>query len=286
VDTRERDFLFSFLNEVLHTSICDRTILSPPSVSEQLRQNNTKKQIHQMIKKIKHFSRDDTWRLIDLIGIVGTLLVFVWWIYQRWIRRPKVVETVENQENNNSNRRIVLLGDSILDNRMYVSSGKSVADLLQKALVDKGYVVELFAVDGATIRDVEAQCNQLPMEYNTPETVLVLSVGGNDFLSGLDYGAAEVEYVRLLERIRELFGSCKMYLVNLYQPVDPLFAIFSRIIDKWNLFLQGIVEKGGADGVVDVFSVINGPEDLVWKIEPSAVGGGKIAAAIVDRVVG
>ncbi len=239
-----------------------------------------------MIKKIKHFSRDDTWRLIDLIGIVGTLLVFVWWIYQRWIRRPKVVETVENQENNNSNRRIVLLGDSILDNRMYVSSGKSVADLLQKALVDKGYVVELFAVDGATIRDVEAQCNQLPMEYNTPETVLVLSVGGNDFLSGLDYGAAEVEYVRLLERIRELFGSCKMYLVNLYQPVDPLFAIFSRIIDKWNLFLQGIVEKGGADGVVDVFSVINGPEDLVWKIEPSAVGGGKIAAAIVDRVVG
>jgi hypothetical protein len=36
---------------------------------------------------------------------------------------------------------------------------------------------------------------------------------------------------------------------------------------------------------VDVFSVINGPEDLVWKIEPSALGGGKIAAAILDRVL-
>ena len=191
-----------------------------------------------------------------------------------------MVEPIETNKG-----RIVLLGDSILDNRMYVSSGMSVAEQLQKETRDNGYEVEMFAVDGAMIRDVESQLHQLPLEYNTSETVIVLSVGGNDFLSGSDYGAAEVAYVRLVTRLRDVFKSCKMYLVNLYQPVDPLFMIYSRTIDKWNFFLQRIVEKGIADGVVDVFSVINGPEDLVWKIEPSALGGGKIAAAILDRVL-
>jgi hypothetical protein len=232
---------------------------------------------------MKHFWRNDAMKLLDLLSILAMVCAFFWWIIggRRRGRAERVVEPVENHGG-----RIVLLGDSILDNRMYVSSGKSVADLLQKTTMDQGYEVGLFAVDGATIRDVGAQINQLPMEYNTPETVLVLSVGGNDFLSGSDYDTAEKEYVRLVERLRKVFGSCKLYLVNLYRPVDPLFLIYYRIIDKWNLFLKGLVQKGIANGIVDVFSVIKEPDDLVMKIEPSATGSAKIVTAIVDQVEG
>jgi hypothetical protein len=238
-----------------------------------------------MVKRLKYFSRKNGVLALVVLGLLGIVLYLI-----RWVGCARVVEPVETQEdndyNNNNNRRILLLGDSILDNRMYVSSGKSVADLLQKATQAKGYQVGLFAVDGATIRDVGSQLNQIPMEYNTPETVIVLSVGGNDFLSGSEYGAAEQGYVSLVERIRKVFGECKIYLVNLYRPVDPLFLIYYRIIDKWNLFLERIVEKGFADGVVDVFSVISDPEDLVVKIEPSVVGGEKIVTAIVDQMEG
>lgn len=251
--------------------------------------------------KFKHIWREDAWKIVDLVSIVLAIVGLVWWIHLRWIssgwihlrwisfrgRRGQVVEPVENVGGGGqlTSRRILLLGDSILDNRVYVSSGQSVADLLQKATLEPGYEVGLFAVDGATIREVEAQINQLPMEYNTAETILVLSVGGNDFLYGSDYATTERAYVRLVERLRGSFGLCKLYLVNLYRPLDPLFAIYYRIIDKWNRLLQEIVQKGIADGVVDVFSVINEPEDLVMKIEPSATGGAKIVAAIVDRVV-
>lgn len=191
-------------------------------------------------------------------------------------------ETNVEVASNHGPPRILLLGDSILDNQLYVSSGTSVAELLQKKVKENSCQVELFAKDGSTIGEVLLQLNQVPIEYNTQNTVLVLSVGGNDFLSGAEYDAAEVAYLHLIERMRKVFDATKIYLVNLYKPVDPMFVIYYRIIEKWNAFLLRVVEEGGlADGVVDVSDVITGPKDLVHKIEPSAVGGEKIASAIV-----
>lgn len=181
--------------------------------------------------------------------------------------------------------RILLLGDSIIDNRPYVPNGKSVYDLL-KMTMDKEYNIFLFARDGYTVTDVFFQISKLPIKYNTTDTTIVLSVGGNDFLSGSSYANVTVEYTHLIERIREKYGSCKLYLVNLYSPVDPLFAIYNRIIAKWNGFLKEFVEKGMADGIVDIYDVINSKEDLTHKIEPSAIGGEKISLAIMNAVGG
>jgi hypothetical protein len=179
---------------------------------------------------------------------------------------------------------VLLLGDSILANEKYVPKGKSVFDFL-KAVYGDGDEVFLFARDNYTIHDVYFQISNLPISYNSKNTSIVLSVGGNNFLTGTTLGVAKKEYIFLIERIRENFGECKLYLVNLYLPFDPLLQnLYEKIVVEWNSFLEGVVRDGLAYGLVDISRVITEPEDLVSKIEPSAIGGEKIAGAIVNVV--
>lgn len=183
-----------------------------------------------------------------------------------------------------SSQVVMLLGDSIIDNGVYVPKGKSVSDWLQKKMGDSGFKIKLFAKDGYTTEDVYLQISSLPIQYNSANTTIVLSVGGNDFLSGAPYERVETIYRYLIERIRGTFGSCKLYVVNLYKPVDRALRIYDRIITKWNLFLNELVATNEVDGVVDIYGLIKEPRDLVHKIEPSAIGGEKIAEAILVSV--
>jgi hypothetical protein len=183
-------------------------------------------------------------------------------------------------------RRVLLLGDSTLDNAMYVPPKKSIYSMLRGKGHDWDYNPVMYASDGFTIADVYRQVGTLPIEYNTSDTVIVLSVGGNDFLSGTGYSTATVDYRHLIERIRDGFGECRLYLMNLYQPVDPALAVFREVVKRWNVFLQGFVDNGFADGIVDINGVLVGAEDFVHKIEPSVVGGQKIVSEIVGVVGG
>ena len=70
---------------------------------------------------------------------------------------------------------LVLLGDSILDNRAYVAGGPAVIDQVQKT-VPAGWKASLLAVDGNTSVQVPDQLKRLPSDC----THLVLSAGGND----------------------------------------------------------------------------------------------------------
>jgi hypothetical protein len=180
---------------------------------------------------------------------------------------------------------LILLGDSILANQQYVPKGKSVFDYLSDTT--SAFNIVMFAKDNYTINDVYFQLADLPISYNSKDTTIVLSVGGNNFLTGTTYHTATTEYMFLIEQIKDRFPDCKLYLVNLYQPFDPLLLqIYKTIISKWNNFLKEIVKKGLADGIVDIASVVTDPNDLVYKIEPSVIGGEKIAGAIVQTVSG
>ena len=73
---------------------------------------------------------------------------------------------------------LVLLGDSIFDNRVYVSPEPDVRHQLQ-ARLGAGWSVTLVAVDGHVTSDVRRrQLQRVPEEA----THLVISVGGNDAL--------------------------------------------------------------------------------------------------------
>ena len=72
---------------------------------------------------------------------------------------------------------VSLLGDSIIDNKVYVRNGElSVKEHLEEM---SEAMFKQFAVDGHTTKDVlELQLNQLPNIC----THKVLSIGGNDLL--------------------------------------------------------------------------------------------------------
>ncbi|WP_292713827.1 hypothetical protein [Mesorhizobium sp.] len=73
--------------------------------------------------------------------------------------------------------KIVLLGDSVFDNRAYVTGGADVLAHLVRQL-PIGWSADLLAVDGSVMAGVRQQLDRLPADA----THLVVSMGGNDAL--------------------------------------------------------------------------------------------------------
>ena len=75
---------------------------------------------------------------------------------------------------------VVMLGDSVFDNRSYVAGGPDVLAHM-RALAPDGWSVTLRAVDGATTSGFQRQLDNVPADA----TCLAISVGGNDALQTL-----------------------------------------------------------------------------------------------------
>src|SRR5215212_5365155 len=98
---------------------------------------------------------------------------------------------------------IVLLGDSVFDNKAYVGGELDVTAHLKRIIPD-GWEVTLRAVDGSLVRDVVQQFATIPANASH----LVVSVGGNDALMNADVlnmpVSSSAEFLSVLsERIAE-----------------------------------------------------------------------------------
>src|SRR5919202_481452 len=82
-------------------------------------------------------------------------------------------------------RHVVLLGDSIFDNAVYVGNAPDVVQQVHQ-LLSHGSKATLEAVDGSTTEDVPEQLRRLPSDA----THLIVSVGGNDALNSSDFLSA------------------------------------------------------------------------------------------------
>src|SRR5262249_16991733 len=76
---------------------------------------------------------------------------------------------------------VVLMGDSILDNRAYTRGEPDVATHLSQVLGDS-VGVTLCAIDGSTASDLGIQLSKVPAN----STHIVVSIGGNDALLNSD----------------------------------------------------------------------------------------------------
>src|SRR5215510_2531105 len=74
-------------------------------------------------------------------------------------------------------RHIVLLGDSILDNKHYVNGGLDVVSHLREQIPPE-WKATLRAVDGSVVGNVQRQTIDLPAD----STHLIISTGGNNAL--------------------------------------------------------------------------------------------------------
>ena len=193
---------------------------------------------------------------------------------------------------------LVLLGDSILDNGAYTKGGPDVLTQL-RALLPNGWKASLLAIDGSTTHDVPAQLARLPHDA----THIILSVGGNDALIQLAVLEKPVSVVaeavgaladiasEFEVRYRVVVAACMATRVPL-----TVCTVYNGCFDDLSfqriattaltLFNDAIIRIATEYGVpvIDLRSVCIQDEDYANPIEPSSVGGEKIAKVIAGLV--
>ena len=186
-----------------------------------------------------------------------------------------------NPMDNSNNTVVICAGDSILNNTIYVPPGKSVVDYIR---LNSGSTKDIINIsrDGDIITDVYNQMRQIP-NVESPMTI-ILSVGGNDLLEYELIEKAYINYIELIKYIKQTY-KCKLYVLNLYYPMDESMKKFHETISKWNTLLNEIPKKEKIEiNIIDISKIITEPSDLVNKIEPSVTGGLKIANKIIKIV--
>jgi hypothetical protein len=195
---------------------------------------------------------------------------------------------------------VVLLGDSIFDNGVYVPGHPDVVRQV-RARLPEGWRATLCAVDGAATPDVERQLARIPRDA----THLVVSVGGNDALqrSAVMRQPARLvaEAVALLATEREGFArdyramlepvvarGLPVALCTIYDARFPDPDEQRLVVTGLSLFNDVITREAFARrlALLDLRLICNEPDDYANPIEPSAKGGDKIAAVIAQVVAG
>ena len=195
---------------------------------------------------------------------------------------------------------IVLLGDSIFDNGAYTNGGPDVISQVRQILPD-GWHASLLALDGATTVDVSSQLRRVPADA----THLALSAGGNDALSNVGIlerpvGSTAEALAALAdvsqefeEEYRRAVGACRqlrlpLTLCTIYNGCFP-DADFQRSASTALMVFNDVILRVGIEfglPIIDLRFVCSLPNDYANPIEPSSIGGAKIARSIVTLAMG
>ena len=214
-----------------------------------------------------------------ILFILFTILILLLVIFRK--ETNNIVDTFDN-----TNAKVVLIGDSMLNNSAYVSANQSVPDLLSKKLV--GNTVYNFAKDGSTINDCYAQLDKISTELNNSSTSIVISCGGNNILNSRSLKPEKNnnlfnEYSELLKSIKIKVPNASLYVLNLYTPTNSHYVSYHKAIDQWNQLLED--NKSSLQyNIIYTSSLLVRDEDFTYNIEPSEKGGKKIVEAIVNSL--
>jgi hypothetical protein len=193
---------------------------------------------------------------------------------------------------------VVLLGDSIFDNKSYVAGGPDVLAHL-RARLPGGWQATLAAVDGAVTGGLRQQTARIPPDASH----LVLSIGGNDALQqegvlaedARSVGEGLARLAAMRERFRSNYGAALDLLLARRLPLaictiyDPRFPDPVRRqlgIAGLALFNDVITREASERGLplLDLRVLCDEDADFANPIEPSVQGGRKIAAEIARLV--
>lgn len=191
-------------------------------------------------------------------------------------------------------KHVVLLGDSILANGAYVGGGPDVIEQLNTSL-PAGARATLGAMDGSVTSGVRLQLQIAPEDA----THFVISAGGNDALhnAGLleEKASSVAEALEKLAVVREAFEREYQAMLDGViargLPVAVCTIYDARFPDAkqrrlaslgLTIFNDCITREAAARGLglIDLRLILTAAEDLANPIEPSAIGGAKIASAI------
>ncbi|WP_134496717.1 SGNH/GDSL hydrolase family protein [Microvirga pakistanensis] len=196
---------------------------------------------------------------------------------------------------------VVLLGDSVFDNGAYVKPGEPDVLAQVQARLPESWRATSNAVDGAITAGVERQLAHVPSDASH----LILSIGGNDALgaSGIlrESARSVAEVMSRIADVRDSFARSyrKMLdqvmsrrlptaLCTIYDGRFPDQEEQRQAATALSVFNDVITREtfGRRLALIDLRLICNQHEDYANPIEPSAIGGAKIANAIVQAVAG
>ncbi|MBG6185617.1 lysophospholipase L1-like esterase [Arthrobacter sp. CAN_A214] len=192
---------------------------------------------------------------------------------------------------------VVLLGDSIFDNKSYVGGGPDVVEQLREELTP-GWKCTLLAVDDDVTTGVVRQVQLLPPGV----THLIVSVGGNDALGYthlLQQKAGSVaDALSILGDAQDQFAAnyasmiravsaegLPLALCTIYDtpPSDPNQRLVKTALALFNDHITRAAFSSGAF-LIDLRLICSEDGDYANPIEPSVRGDRKIAQAIAAAI--
>jgi len=193
----------------------------------------------------------------------------------------------ENLTNMN-NKKIVLLGDSILENSSYANP--SILEILQK----NSHSVLCLAQDNATIENTFLQIYDIPSTFNNKNTFIFVSAGGNDILKKYVYKDIQSdkhknidnifhEYESLILSLKKKMNLSNIILLNIYYPQSSFYKSYYSLIKEWNELLKDFCSKNGFK-LLNIAEIMTMEEDFSFDIEPSSIGSQKISKDILKSL--
>jgi GDSL-like Lipase/Acylhydrolase family len=198
---------------------------------------------------------------------------------------------------------IILLGDSIIDNGAYVRSGEPDVAQQLEMLLPRHTVVKR-AVDGSTCADVLGW--QVGDLHDADR--MILSAGGNDALEHIDLlegvidACAKDVLVRLWsirEEFRRSYAALLDCLALTRRPVlvltvyNPCFrghgfdAAYQQAAESAVSIINDVIQQEGRRHSFDILelrTLFHDRADYANPIEPSAIGGAKLAKCMSNWV--
>jgi len=196
-------------------------------------------------------------------------------------------------------KELFLLGDSIIDNGLYVDAGEP--DVFAQISEKVSANVTMRAVDGDVVEDAARRLDSSPLP---DDAAVFLSIGGNDALNCIGFLGDPDEirfvqamttlhgiredfrgrYVRFLDRLRgHPVMVATIYNPNftggeqdIQVPAEAALSAFNDVIQ------QEALARGFA--VLELRTLFTDYFDYANPIEPSAVGGAKIAQGVSDWI--
>ncbi len=212
-------------------------------------------------------------------------------------------------------KHIVLLGDSIFDNSPYVDPGELDVPNQLRTLVKGDCKVTHLAVDGHVISDIRNQLRSLPSDA----THLFVTVGGNDGLGHLSIFNEPVdtigdalqkmfligenfkkEYSSMLDNV--LTYKLPTTVCNIYYPrffsnsLERVVSYLPMMVDGEKLQQMTMAAETIFNDIImfevfkrnlpliDLRILCNDDKDFANPIEPSCIGGLKIAK-VINKIV-
>jgi hypothetical protein len=190
--------------------------------------------------------------------------------------------------------RVALMGDSIFDNKAYVGNEPDVVGHLRQLSPD--WKFDLHAVDGNVAGDVSKQLNSIQEDVSH----LVVSAGGNDAINNADilqmrvsnsaevlaslaarakdFEAAYFQMLTAATNIGRPFAISTIYYPNFAE--ESVQKVTKAALASFNDVIVTLGAKFQVP-ILDLRLICTERSDYANEIEPSGIGGRKIAFAII-----